>query len=84
MARKMEIMYPESLPNLLHQSVDNFEKEAKMAMAVKLFEMQRISSGMAAEIVGMSRIEFLKELKKYEVPIINIDPGELTSDVENA
>ena len=84
MTRKMEIKYPESLPDLLHQSVDNFEMEAKMAMAVKLFEMQRISSGMAAEIVGMSRVEFLKELKKYDVSMINIDPEELTSDVENA
>ena len=84
MVRKMEIKYPESLPDLLHQSVDNFEKEAKMAMAVKLFEMQRISSGIAAEIVGISRVEFLKELKKYGVSMINIDPEELTSDVENA
>ena len=40
MSRKMEIKYPELLPDLLHQSADNFEKEAKMAMAVKLFEMQ--------------------------------------------
>ncbi len=55
-----------------------------MAMAVKLFEMQRISSGIAAEIVGISRVEFLKELKKYGVSMINIDPEELTSDVENA
>ena len=84
MVRKMEIKYPETLPDLLHQSVDNFEKEAKMAMAVKLFEMQRISSGIAAEIVGISRVEFLKELKKYGVSMINIDPEELTSDVENA
>ncbi len=84
MSRKMEIKYPELLPDLLHQSVDNFEKEAKMAMAVKLFEMQRISSGMAAEIVGISRVEFLKELEKYEVSMINIEPEELASDVENA
>jgi predicted HTH domain antitoxin len=30
------------------------EQEAKMAMAVKLFEMKRISSGMAASLVGMN------------------------------
>ena len=84
MSRNMEIKYPELLPDLLHQSADNFEKEAKMAMVVKLFEMQRISSGMAAEIVEITRVEFLKELEKYGVSMINIDPEELASDVENA
>ncbi len=43
-----------------------------MAMAVKLFEMQGISSGIAAEIVGISRVEFLKELKKYGVSMIKL------------
>ena len=84
MVRKMEIEYPDTLPDVLQKSVDNFEKEAKMAMAVKLFELKRLSSGMAAEIVGMSRVEFLKELEKYEVSIINFEPEELASDVENA
>jgi len=32
----------------------------------------------------MSRVEFLKELEKYDVSIINFEPEELASDVENA
>lgn len=31
----------------------------------------------------ISKIEFLKELEKYEVSMINIDLEELTSGVEN-
>ena len=33
-----------------------------MAMAVKLFEMRRLSSGMAAALVGMDRVSFLLRL----------------------
>ncbi|MGM0410710.1 MAG: UPF0175 family protein [Bacillota bacterium] len=84
MPRKLEIEYPDSLPDLLHESNEKFEKEAKMAMAVKLFELKRISSGMAAELVGVDRASFLLNLYKYGVEMINMEPEELSSDVENA
>jgi len=60
------------------------EKEAKMAMAVKLFEMGRISSGMAAKIAGVPRVQFLLGLSDYRVPMINLTKDELLSDLENA
>jgi len=84
MPRKFEIEYPESLPDLLQESSDVFEKEAKMAMAVKLFELKRISSGMAAKIAGIDRVTFLLDLHRYGVEMINMDPEELASDVKNA
>jgi predicted HTH domain antitoxin len=55
-----------------------------MAMAVKLFELKRISSGMAAEMVGMDRVSFLFELNQYGVEMISMEPEELASDLENA
>jgi len=35
--------------------------------AVKLYEMGRLSSGRAAELAGMSRVEFLMNLGRYKV-----------------
>jgi predicted HTH domain antitoxin len=55
-----------------------------MAMAVKLFEMKRISSGIAAKLAGMDRVSFLLELHKYGVSMFNMEVDELSSDVENA
>ncbi|TDP94683.1 uncharacterized protein UPF0175 [Halanaerobium saccharolyticum] len=37
MSNKMIIEYPDNLPDLLQESPEEFEREAKMAMAVKLF-----------------------------------------------
>jgi predicted HTH domain antitoxin len=71
------------LLDLLQESPDEFEREAKMAMVVKLFELKRISSGMAAEKVGMDRLSFLLELHRYGVEILNMEPEELASDFEN-
>ena len=84
MSNKIIIEYPYNLLDLLQDSPEEFEEEAKMAMAVKLFELKRISSGMAAEMAGMDRVSFLLELHRYGVEMINMDPEELASDVENA
>jgi len=84
MPRKMEIEYPDTLPDLLQESPEEFEREAKMAMAVKLFELKRISSAFAAKMVGMDRVSFLLELHRYGVEMISMESEELASDVENA
>ena len=55
-----------------------------MAMAVKLFEMKRLSSGMAASLAGMDRVSFLLNLHRFGVAMIDIEQGELTTDLQNA
>jgi predicted HTH domain antitoxin len=81
---QLVIDYPPSLPDMLQQSRKQFEQEARMAMAVKLFEMKRLSSGMAAKLVGMDRVSFLLNLSDYRVPMIDLDEEELLSDVDHA
>ena len=63
MSHQLTINYPETFPDALQQTREQFEKEAKWAMAVKLFEMKRISSGMAAALLGIDRVSFLAQLK---------------------
>lgn len=38
-----------------------------LAEAVKLYELGRLSSGRAAELAGISRIEFLMNLERFKV-----------------
>jgi predicted HTH domain antitoxin len=84
MAMQLTIDYPETLPDALQQTPEQFEQEAKMAMAVKLFEMKRLSSGMAAALVGMDRVTFLLNLHRYGIPAIDLSEEELLSDLKNA
>lgn len=44
-----------------------FAQELKVLAAVRLYEQGRLSSGRAAELAGMSRVEFLLNLKEYKV-----------------
>ena len=53
-------------------------------MAAKLFEMKRLSSGMAASLIGMDRVTFLAQLQRFGVPMIDLEDDELASDIRNA
>ncbi len=84
MAMQLVINYPKTYPDALQTTPKEFEKEATMSMAVKLFEMKRMSSGMAAELAGVDRVSFLLNLHNYGVPMIDLREEELLSDMENA
>lgn len=81
---QLVVEVPGNLPDAAHCTAQQFVHEAKLAMAIKLFEMKRLSSGMAAMLIGMSRIEFLGELHRYGVPMIDLDQNELAQDISNA
>ena len=76
--------FPEMLPDALHETREQFEHEVKVAMAVKLFELKRLSSGQAAALIGIERVNFLMMLKTYDVPMIDLTESELKSDFVHA
>lgn len=84
MTLQLKIEYPDLIPDLLHETREQFEQEAKMAMAVKLFEMKRLSSGMAASLAGMDRVVFLLNLHRFGVAMIDLEQEELATDLQNA
>ena len=65
--RHISIEIPESI--LIAEKTDevSFARELRVLAAVKLYEMGRLSSGRAAELAGMSRVEFLMSLGRYKV-----------------
>ena len=81
---QLTINYPETFPDVVGSSQEQFEEEAKWAMAIKLFEMKRLSSGMAAALVNVDRVTFLLKLADYGVPMIDLSEAELLSDLANA
>jgi predicted HTH domain antitoxin len=58
--------------------------ELKMMIASKLFEDGRLSSGQAADIVGISKRSFVELIGKYNVSLFGYDYEELEEDLKNA
>ncbi len=81
----IKIEYPESLANTLRLSGKDFETEIKTSSLVKLYELGKISSGVAAKVLGLSRIDFLELLAKYNVSVFGTyDLNNLNEDIANA
>lgn len=81
---QLKIEIDDHLADVLQQTKEEFACEAKMAMAVKLFEMGRLSSGSAARLVGQDRKDFLLKLHEYPVPMIDLDQDDLLADIKHA
>lgn len=81
----INIEYPESLANSLRLRGKDFENEMKTSSLVKLFELGKVSSGIAAKVLGLTRLDFLELLSKYKVSSIGqYDADELRDDIANA
>lgn len=60
------------------------EAEAKLLLAIKLYEQGRVSSGKAAELAGYSKRMFLEVLGKQGIPVFDSPPDELAEDLKHA
>lgn len=80
----LTLTVPDTLPDVLQISSRQFAVLAKQAMAVKLFESGKLSSGQAALLCDQSRVEFLLTLPQWGVPQMCYPAAELATDLVNA
>ncbi|NOY59046.1 MAG: UPF0175 family protein [Calditrichaeota bacterium] len=65
--RQIVIEIPEKVLVADKTDIKTFGQELTTLAAIKLYELGRLSSGRAAELAGMSRVEFLLTLRHYKV-----------------
>jgi len=82
MTQRISIEYPDYLAHSMRLNKEDFGKEVKVSALVKLFELGKVSSGLAAKVLNMSRVEFLGLLAHYNVSFLNAE--DLAEDIENA
>lgn len=65
-------------------SVDLKDYDLSMIVAAKLYEDAKLSTGQAAEVVGLSKRAFIEMLGKYGFSIFSKSISDLQSDIANA
>jgi len=79
---ELTIKYPAGFENAVHITKDEFEQQLRLMAALKMFELGKISSGKAAELAGMTRVEFFDACGRYRVSIFNYPPEELEEELK--
>ena len=78
--KSLEIPVPEDLDLVVGVSEDELKLMAQTALAIRLFSIGRITSGQAANVIGISRREFLFETSRHGLPSVSWDDEELAAE----
>lgn len=78
------IELPESLLTPFAGTPETFAREVRLAAAIEWYREGRVSQGKAAEIAGLSRIDFLDALYRAKVPACQVTVDEVMEEVERA
>ena len=63
----VQLEIPEEVLISLKETPETISQQLRIVAAVKLFELGKLSSGRAAQLAGMSRVQFLNSLGNYPV-----------------
>lgn len=80
----LTIEFPEDVLLATGQSREDFLREAKYLIALKFFELGRLSSGKAAELCSMNRIDFLLAAGRAGVAVVDWDDDQLEREFRDA
>jgi predicted HTH domain antitoxin len=78
------IEYPSEILWALQEEPEEFESEARLLLAIKMYETGRLSTGMAARLAGVPRLTFLFLLGRHGLSPFGETPGELEEDLDHA
>lgn len=78
---EIKMKYPSGFEFAVHMTKEELEHHIRLMAALKMFELGKISSGKAAQLAGMSRVEFLETCGRYRVSIFNYPPEELEQEI---
>jgi predicted HTH domain antitoxin len=78
------IEVPEQILAITGKTPEEFAGDARLLLAAKLFELGRLSSGQAAKLCGMGRVDFLLGLGSLGVSAIQVDADDLRAELARA
>ncbi|MBI3328830.1 MAG: UPF0175 family protein [Nitrospinae bacterium] len=80
--KELILTYPDDLERAVQLTPTELAAHIRLMAALKMFELGKLSSGKAAELAGLSRVEFLDMCGRYRVSVFNYTPEELEGELQ--
>jgi predicted HTH domain antitoxin len=80
--QQITLEYPDDLASAVQTTPEELQAQIRLMAALKMFELGKLSSGRAAELAGISRVEFFEACGRYRVSLFNYSPEELESEIQ--
>lgn len=72
---------PEQVQQALNRTPGEMSRDVKLYAALMLFQLGKLSSGMAAQMAGMPRVEFLYLCGEYGISVFQYTPEEVEAEL---
>ena len=81
---QVTLEYPQDLELAVQTTPEELGAQIRLMAALKMLELGKLSLGRAAELAGLSRVEFIEQCGRYRVSVFNPeDPeAELRADLQ--
>jgi predicted HTH domain antitoxin len=80
----IKLSLPDEALVALKRTPDQMAEEIRLAAAMKLYELGRLSSGAAVALAGVPRVVFLAKLADYGISTFKLSAEEITEDLARA
>ena len=80
MNTQITIDFPLDILLTLNKNENELRQDIKFALAIRLYRLQKLTIGKAAQIAGLSQLDFETMLSENEVPISNLTIEDVMND----
>ena len=71
---------PSDILLTLNESETELKEDIKLSLAIQLYLKQKLTIGKAAQVAGISRLDFETLLSESNIPISNLDYDDVLGD----
>lgn len=74
---------PEEVQRALNRTPGEMGRDVKLYAALMLYQLGKLSSGMAAQMAGIPRVDFLQLCGEYGISVFQYTAEELDAELKN-
>ncbi len=82
MNHTITVDFPSDILLTLNESDTELKQDIKLSLAIRLYGLQKLTIGKAAQIAGLSRYDFETFLSKNNIPISNLTIDDVMNDID--
>ncbi len=77
------INLPDDLAASIEMTPEELASQVRLMAALKMFELGKISTGKAAELAGLTKVDFIEVCSRYHVSMFNYKPDEVEAELRS-
>ena len=80
--QEITVELPSDILLTLNETESELKQDIKFSLAIRLYQLEKVTIGKAAQIAGLTRYQFERVLNDHRIPISNISTEDVREDIQ--